>query len=780
MPPEASGVADYTYALLETMVGQGNISLTAVVQDGQEQVAQVPHGVRVVSATDVQNGIVASGSINVYHIGNNWRFHGWMIPRVIKYPGILVLHDPSLYDLHHTMLQPRSPQWDREWEFNGYTEQAVVQVDGAIVPDRTHHLFVRRLIEASLTTVVHSQWAQTLLSSLYPSADIRYIPLGVVLPEEEKLASYYNPPTISVVGTLVPHVRIQVVAEAFARIASEIPDARMVILGRRSDESDAVLRLRLREHGITRRTKVIFDAPGQRFDWALRIARLVVCLRWPTAGGTSAVAMRAFGAGRPVLTSDIPQMRELDPAYCIRIPTGGPEEVDAAVGAMRWALTEPDASRRSGEAARQFVQDHASMDRVAQLHTELIGEYVGAQSGTLTQDVLVGDQMSEADAFPGVNVIGDWAATTGLAEAGRRLTGALRQAGVPLSARNAASGAPRDETRVPQFIRRLSTDRSFAVDLWTINVDQFSLIPDDQLRVRGRSSYAIGTWYWELPTFPERVLRQIDRVDEIWVATHYVQNNFRRVTHKPVHIVPAVVPELQGTGRSRRDFSLPEDRVIFLFSFDVNSTIARKNPGGVVRAFTRAFHGIDRERVCLVLKVLNLDRHPDVAAWLQPAVAEMGGILLDDDLSQGELVDLFLCSDVYVSLHRAEGFGLGMAECMSLGKPVIATAFSGNLDFTRANNSCQVGYRARPITNRDYQYNQGIEQTYHEGAVWAEPNLDQAAVWMRRLASDKRLRESIGRAGQKTIREHYSESVVGAVATQRLVEIERQHLISKE
>ena len=85
----------------------------------------------------------------------------------------------------------------------------------------------------------------------------------------------------------------------------------------------------------------------------------------------------------------------------------------------------------------------------------------------------------------------------------------------------------------------------------------------------------------------------------------------------------------------------------------------------------------------------------------------MDGVLVEDDLKAEELVDLFMCADAYVSLHRSEGFGFGIAESMALGKPVIATAYSGNTDFATAANSFQVGYRLREITTEDHFFDEG-------------------------------------------------------------------------
>ena len=376
---------------------------------------------------------------------------------------------------------------------------------------------------------------------------------------------------------------------------------------------------------------------------------------------------------------------------------------------------------------------------------------------------------SEKAMTPGVNVFGDWAATTGLAQAARRLTVALNDSGFGLSLGTVASGAPRDESRIPDELRRIPDDRRYPIDLWMLNVNEFPAIKDEFLRPVGRNTYAIGVWYWELTTFPEALIAQMDRVDEIWVATRYVQSNFRSVTNRPVYVVPAVVPQLRGSGRTRKDFGLADGEVVFLFSFDVHSMVARKNPGGVIDAFSKAFGSPARQGVRLVMKVLNLDRHPRVAAWLREAVASVDGLLIDDDLKSEELVDLFTCADAYVSLHRSEGFGFGIAESMSLGKPVIATAYSGNTDFATAANSCQVGYRLREITTEDHLYDEGASEVYRTGAVWAEPDLAQAARWMRVLAKDPDLRRSMGETARATIREHYSAARVAAIARSRLI-----------
>jgi glycosyltransferase involved in cell wall biosynthesis len=381
-----------------------------------------------------------------------------------------------------------------------------------------------------------------------------------------------------------------------------------------------------------------------------------------------------------------------------------------------------------------------------------------------------GANLSGVD-VPGVNVFGDWAATTGLAQAARRLTIAISEAGFGLCLGTVASGAPRDESRVADSLREIPDDRKYAIDLWMLNVNEFPNIGEELLRPPGRKTYAIGVWYWELTTFPDSLTAQMERVDEIWVATTFVQSSFESATDRPVRVVPAIVPDLHGSGRTRTDFGLRDDELIFLFSFDVHSMVARKNPGAVIEAFSRAFGSPNRSGTRLVIKVLNLDRHAHVASWLREAVASVAGVLIEDDLRHEELVDLFMCADSYVSLHRSEGFGFGIAEAMALGKPVIATAYSGNTDFATAANSCQVGYRLREITNEDYLYDEGASEVYRIGSTWAEPDIAQAARWMRVIAQDPQLRRRIGETARATILERYSAAAVVDIVRARLAEV---------
>jgi glycosyltransferase involved in cell wall biosynthesis len=311
---------------------------------------------------------------------------------------------------------------------------------------------------------------------------------------------------------------------------------------------------------------------------------------------------------------------------------------------------------------------------------------------------------------------------------------------------------------------------TWPIDLWTLNINEFASFREEALSKLDDSRHRIATWYWEFPTVPRSLRAQFDRVDEIWVASSFIRRSFLRYTHRPIHIVPPLVPRFElsmSPLHVRARLGIPMEAVMFLYTFDFNSSVARKNPLGVIEAFARAFPAGGKQSV-LVLKGMNLGHAPTFETDLRQALQRVNGLLIPDFLTQQDLADLFHACDVYVSTHRSEGFGLGIAEAMALGKPVIATSYSGNCDFMNAVNSCPVGYRLRAVAAQDHHYQEAVGEVYVEGAVWAEPDIGQAAQWMRLLDSSEEIRTRIGVEAARTIREGFSETAVGRIAEERL------------
>lgn len=281
-----------------------------------------------------------------------------------------------------------------------------------------------------------------------------------------------------------------------------------------------------------------------------------------------------------------------------------------------------------------------------------------------------------------------------------------------------------------------------------------------------KNKYVTGVWYWELPVFPEEWHWTLDHVDEIWVASRYVQKIFASSTTVPVMRMPLTV-DVTTTPAERRDFGLPDDRFIYMFSFNPYSSIARKNPFGFIEAFKRAFGKSDTGPL-LVLKVHYLSAAPALARPLRAAVEAVGGILIDAELTRQQMNNLLNISDCYVSLHRAEGFGLGLAEAMALGKPVVATGHSGNVDFMNPQNSYLVDYFLREIEGQDHKYQPHYERTYPPGQMWAEPSIEHAAELLRRVYDKPDEAAAKAVQAQQDMATHYGLNAQAAFIESRL------------
>jgi glycosyltransferase involved in cell wall biosynthesis len=264
----------------------------------------------------------------------------------------------------------------------------------------------------------------------------------------------------------------------------------------------------------------------------------------------------------------------------------------------------------------------------------------------------------------------------------------------------------------------------------------------------------VGYWPWELPEWPEDWHHAYDLVDEIWASSRYTYEAFAKSSPKPVRHMPMAVAVDDTVGAGRRDFDLMEDRFLFVFAFDALSHYMRKNPLACVRAFRRAFPRGD-EPVGLVIKAMRTSHAPiRWQALLDETQGDARITIIARTLDRGELFDLYRACDCFVSLHRSEGFGRNIAEAMMLGKPVIVTGHSGNMDFTTPGTAALVDHRPRRVGKDDYPFGEGLS--------WAEPDVDHAARWMRRMVADPLLRERLARQGQDLTSKTYAPEAVGA------------------
>lgn len=373
-----------------------------------------------------------------------------------------------------------------------------------------------------------------------------------------------------------------------------------------------------------------------------------------------------------------------------------------------------------------------------------------------------------SEPMPAVNAIGSFTTTTGIAEAARRAVRALVHAGVRVAVDDRYNGAPEGRSLDPE-LDVVTGCRPYPIDLCFLNINEDIVA---LAGAPGRSTYTVGVWWWELPTVPAEFAARFDLVDEVWAGSSFTAQVFASYTNRPVTVMPQVVEPPNATAVRRESIGLAEDSFVFLFTFDVHSTFARKNPLGVIEAFRRAFPASDRrDRVRLVIKALNLRPGVPAHSSFLEMLDEVNGTLITDDLSHDDMAALLAGCDAYISLHRAEGFGLGMAEAMYFGRPVIATAYSGNMNFTTDRTACLVGYRPIRVADTDWRLDWAPGAYTDTTAIWADPDLDQAAAWMRLLVDDREFRHRIGEAGRDAVRSHYNETVVGRMMAARLAAI---------
>jgi len=364
---------------------------------------------------------------------------------------------------------------------------------------------------------------------------------------------------------------------------------------------------------------------------------------------------------------------------------------------------------------------------------------------------------------PGINLIGFAFGEFGLGESLRSIARACDAGNVPFVVKDVEQHLATRQTDA-SIAPHLADDLRHRVSLMCVNPDLLPQVRPLLLRTRAHGGLAVGYWYWELETTPRTWEPAYDVVDEVWCATQFVAEAIRRATGKPVIKIPPPLEVAAPRAYRRHEFGLPEGRFLFLFTFDYNSFVKRKNPEAVIAAFREAFPRT-RDDVGLVVKSVNGANQPQrVAAMTAHAGGDPRIVAIDRFLTREESYGLTLATDAYVSLHRSEGLGLGLCEAMALGRPTIATGYSGNLEFMNASNSLLVDYRLVPVARGDYLVDD-------ERFVWADPDIASAARCMRMLADDAALRARLAAAGRDEIATRFTRQRTAALIRERLTEL---------
>lgn len=263
-----------------------------------------------------------------------------------------------------------------------------------------------------------------------------------------------------------------------------------------------------------------------------------------------------------------------------------------------------------------------------------------------------------------------------------------------------------------------------------------------------KSKRIVGYWHWELARIPLFWRSACSLVDEVLVPSRFVADAFGPMPPCPVRVVTHPVRPPVPAPINRGYFGISESVFVCLTLFDLRSSMARKNPIGVLKAFKAAFG--DDPTAMLVVKVTGVETaHQQMEELIAELSPHKNVMLLTETYATDVVAALIQISDVVISLHRSEGLGLVLAEAMYLRVPVVATAYSGNVDFMNAQNSAEVGYTLIPVHDPQGIYG-GV------GQVWADPDIAQAANWLRRLYSDSLLRLAMTDRAYADVVEYFS------------------------
>jgi len=364
------------------------------------------------------------------------------------------------------------------------------------------------------------------------------------------------------------------------------------------------------------------------------------------------------------------------------------------------------------------------------------------------------DTLQTPDSPVGVNVAGYFRAELGVGETARQVVAALERADMPVATVGLSASASRQEHEYETD----TLEPTFPVNLICVNADMLPTFAERAGPGFFFDRYSIGLWWWEVNEFPERFFRAFDHVDEVWVGSHFVADAISAVSPVPVVKVtmPVSMPEIEAFDRG--DLGLPEG-FVFLFVFDYHSVFERKNPLALVEAFGQAFP--EGSGASLVLKSINSEHHPVEHRRLIAAAEEHRDIhVIDRYVTAAEKNAMFAGCDCYVSLHRSEGFGNTLAEAMYLGKPVIATGYSGNMEFMTPQNSYPVDYALRPVGDD--------AGPYPATGEWAEPDVGHAARLMRHVFEARQEATERGRTAAEDLRRNHSTEVAGRAMAERI------------
>ncbi|HUY30737.1 MAG TPA: glycosyltransferase [Acidimicrobiales bacterium] len=817
LPPERSGIADYSFELLAEL--RDRVDVVAVVPDSRLVTAHVPDGVELVG---LESADALRADCDLYQMGNNPKYHRSFWSRAFDEPGLLVLHDPSLADITSEMcggadgaIFRAEVAYDRPDIAPDDDLPLVDSGDGRKDLDRLQVLLARRIVESNIRTLVHSSAMAREMRHRYGEVDVQTIQLPAPVLAGPHGGRERAPGEIvfGVFGGINYYKRVRPLVDAFAELRSRHPLARMVVAGRADDHLlERELRAFAARPELAGSLEVKTDLTLVELEREMLACDVGISLRWPTAGEMSATLMRTLGAGKPAIVSDVLQFRELDERYCWRVTTDFAEEHEHLVSLMARAAADLDGCRRAGEAARAFVAAEATYSVVADRYVEHLAHCASVRDRARAAHR---SRSLRARRSAGVNVVCPVDGSE-VAEAARRSVDVLRALDVDvvvvpvppampaagferLEAWRELAGPGRDRPSAPHRrapVQRPGRARTGATapsavereramraairaldpaDRWIQSsgphaVDLLFVDPNEVLRYgrlarvrRDRGRRVVPVIVPDSVPLPAAYDELFEVAERVAVPSEFAADVARLGAASPVE----VVAWLARPGACEQ--SEPAEPCTFVVVVDEGTTVARANPRAAIAAYRAAFAPVERGAIArLVVVLAGSGRRLEARAELAEELARLPGELVVDP-EPAALARIVARADVYVSLHRAEGFGLRLADAMAAGKAVIATGWSGNLDYMDARCACLVGYEVAGMGGGEHYLDGYADLVRERGSFWVEPDVDGAARWMRLLAADAASRERLGAAAAARVGPLLAPAEVGP-ALRALVE----------
>lgn len=355
----------------------------------------------------------------------------------------------------------------------------------------------------------------------------------------------------------------------------------------------------------------------------------------------------------------------------------------------------------------------------------------------------------EGELLPGVNLVGYPFARSGLAHLLRMMARVFKALGIPFCVIETPVESPSAplEDELKEFLADRPRYQNTIVALPCSELLKLFAIRGDKYF---QGQYVVGKMAWELPNWPKSQLPILNLIDEFWGISEFNVQSLQEIFPRKIQLMPPIVLIDEVSQPNRSEWNIPEESFVFCFTYDGLSTSSRKNPQAVIDAFMQAFSSNDH--VSLVVKTMHGCYDPFFNTISELAQKDKRVIIINESLDKEKLIQLFAACDIYVSLHRAEGFGLTLAESMLLNKPVITSNYSGNLDFCNDKTAYLVKGELVPVKEGEY--------FSYENQQWYNPSIEHAAQLMMYCFENQAETQNRGNAGKEMVSKLYGLEAV--------------------